>query len=161
MTLTKHYQGYLFSRRNYIDSKRWLKYGIFYPDWQLRLFKRGIKFKGMIHERPDLDEKFCQKINFDIIHNASHTKYDKFSSIFRLQKFIKIQAKEIVKKEKNFLFYPFIGFFRSMKYFFDSFIFGKGFLDGWAGFRGAVIFSSSVLLTYLYAQYLKKGNLHG
>lgn len=149
------FKGYLFSRRNYINAQKWLKYGIFYPDWQLRLFKKGIKFKGTIHERPDLNEKSCQKINLDIIHNASHTKYDKFSSIFRLKEFVKIQAKEIIKKEKNFLFYPFIGFFKSCKYFLDSFLFGKGFLDGWSGFRGALIFSFFILKSYIYSFFLR------
>lgn len=150
LVINNKYQGYLFSRKNYIDSKRWLKYGIFYPDWQLRLFKKGVKFKGAIHERPDLDEKFCKKIHLDILHNASHTKYDKFSSIFRLRKFIKIQAKEIAKEKRFFLLYPFIGFYKSLKYFLDSFVFGKGFLDGWAGFRASLIFSWLVLLSYIY-----------
>ena len=152
---TSNFKGYLFSRKNYIDSQKWLRYGIFYPDWQLRLFKKGVKFKGTIHERLDLDEKYCQKINLDIIHNASHTKYDKFSSIFRLKEFVKIQAKEIIKKEKNFLLFPFIGFFNSCKYFLDSFIFGKGFLDGWNGFRSALIFSLFVLKSYTYSFFLR------
>lgn len=155
LAASQKFQGYLFPRRNYIDSKRWLKYGIFYPDWQLKLFKKGIKFKGLIHERPDLDEKFCEKINLDIIHNASHTKFDKFSSILRLSKFIEIQAKEIARRKKNFLLYPFIGFFKSLKYFLDSFVFGKGFLDGWCGFRAALIFSFFTLRAYFNSFILK------
>jgi len=151
LIISKEYQGYFFSRRNYIDSKRWLKHGIFYPDYQLRLFRKGIKYVGMIHERPDLDEKFTKKISLDIIHNSSHTKFDKFSSVRRLEQFIRIHSQEILGKKENFLIYPLTGLFKFYKLFLDSFILGKGFLDGWVGFRAALIFSTSIGAAYIFS----------
>lgn len=152
---SKKYRGYFFPRKNYIDSVKYLRYGIFYPDYQLKLFKRGIKYKGMLHAQPKLNEKLTQKVALDIIHNDSHTKYNKFSSVICLKEPVRIQSREILKEERRFLLYPFIGFYKFIKYFIDSFFLGKGFLDGWAGFRAALVFSTLNGVAYSWSLFLK------
>ena len=45
--------GYWFPRRSYINQDTYLKHGLFYPDWQLRLFrnKKNIYYGGPLHEK--------------------------------------------------------------------------------------------------------------
>lgn len=150
------YLGYLIPRRNYINQKDWLKHGLFYPDYQLRLFKkRGVKYVKKVHEYPDINEKHVARISEYLIHNSSRTKYDSFFSILRLGQFAQIEAENLLFQKKTPLFYIFKGLQTCIEYFFSSFIIGKGFLDGFNGFRAAFIFSLFPLISSIYAVLMK------
>ncbi len=157
---TNKYNGYLIPRRNYINKTLWLKHGLFYPDYQLKLFKKkGVKYKNKIHEYPLIDEIKVKKIPQYIIHLPSETKYDKFSSIKRLfdnkHKHIQIMALEIINKRESLIINLISSIFLFIKYFVNSFIIGKGYRDKWPGFRAAVIFASEPLISALYALLLR------
>ncbi|OGG02909.1 hypothetical protein A2W14_00150 [Candidatus Gottesmanbacteria bacterium RBG_16_37_8] len=139
----KSVDGYWFPRRQYINKCTYLKFGYFYPDWQLRLFRndKGYMFKGLIHERiaiPENKTKFVK--NVEIYHNPSRSKYNSFKSFFRFVKYIQIEGKEVSKEEisnlnllKNILI-------ETVRHSFRSFIRKKGYLDGYNGFRAAINF---------------------
>jgi glycosyltransferase involved in cell wall biosynthesis len=63
--------AYDFSRRNYVRPGVWLQYGGWYPDYQRRLFRRGIATYGnVVHagEVPAIAGKVAQ-IRLDILHD--------------------------------------------------------------------------------------------
>ena len=83
LIIKENYDGYLFPRKNYINNNYYLKYGYFYPDYQLRLFRNNesIHYSGLIHEQPIINISKTKKINdVQIIHNYSHSKYSSFAS---------------------------------------------------------------------------------
>lgn len=148
----KNYLGYLIPRRNYINNKKWLEYGLFYPDYQLRLFKKNeIKFNNKADEYPNVDSNCIKKILPYLIHNATRTKYDMFSSILKARKYIEIKSDDWLVENKPLIYYPFRGIFLFTKYFINSFLLGKGYKDGYNGFRASVIFASFPLLISLLA----------
>lgn len=70
--------GYLISRRSFYQG-RWIKGGGWYPDWQLRLFRKsaGKWAPRLIHESVKMnDEARIEKLSGDILHysvrDASH-----------------------------------------------------------------------------------------
>ena len=62
--------GYWFRRKTFISTKEYLRYGLFYPDWQLRLFrnKRGYYFKGAVHEQLTIPKRKTKEMPYDILH---------------------------------------------------------------------------------------------
>ncbi len=64
VTSETEYNGYYIPRKNYYFGK-WLKYGGNYPDFQLRLFRKGKgKFpEKHVHERIELDGKTGKMLN--------------------------------------------------------------------------------------------------
>ena len=139
---TKVIDGYWFSRRNYIDKKNYLKFGYFYPDYQLRLFKnkKGLKYFGAIHEQPNVSGRRTKKINsVEIYHNYYHTKYDSFFSFPRLFKYIRIESIPIFKSDKSTIRLLLDSLIGIIRHFYRSFFKFEGYKDGYLGFRAALI----------------------
>jgi hypothetical protein len=59
-----------------------------------------------------------------------------------------IESKELSKDKRNFLWYLCCAFPSAIVLFFSGYIRGKGFLDGWSGFRAHTIFA--LYFAYLY-----------
>lgn len=144
--IEKHYKikGFYIPRRNYINKYQYLKYGYFYPDYQLRLFKNDptIKYSGVIHEQVQMPHQETFKINdFEIYHNSSHSKYNSFFSYKRLITYIKIEGANLSKSKISLmnLFIDLI--YIPIRHFWRSFIKLKGYKDGYAGFRAALIYA--------------------
>lgn len=157
---TEKYDGYLIPRRNYINKHEWLHYGLFYPDYQLRIFKKeGVRYVNRIHEYPSVNTKKIKKIQEFIIHNYTRSKYNKITSIKRLTRDkdnrIKNEALDLLKQKKSSVYYLTNGFYMAIKYFIDGFILGKGFLDGYNGLRAHIIFSIIMILVAFYAIFLR------
>ena len=52
---SENINGFWFPRRQYINRRDYLKYGYFYPDYQLRLFKKkNVHYIGKVHEFPNI-----------------------------------------------------------------------------------------------------------
>jgi len=153
-----NYDGYLFPRRNYLDNKIYLKHGYFYPDYQLRLFRntKKIKYSGMIHEQPKMNNNRIKIVNDVIIyHNSSHSKYNSFVSILRFFPYIKVEG-EIIANSKistaNILLDAII---EPLRHFYRSFIKLKGYKEGYIGFRAALLYGLYKGLTKHYACLLR------
>lgn len=137
-------EGFWLPRRNYINADTYLKYGLFYPDYQLRLFQNRsrIRYKDIIHEELTIEKNKTREINsLEIYHNFSHTKYDSFMSFRRFIPYIKIESEYIASTKKTNANLFFKGSFDIVNFFFQSFIRGKGYKDGYLGFRAAIVFS--------------------
>ncbi len=158
------YDGYWFSRKTFLSPSRYLKYGFFYPDYQLRLFRNGlgIKYKKRVHEELRIAGNRVVYIKKDILHFPSRSKYDKLSSIKNLVVYIKLGALDFLDKKRSTGFYVLTGFFTFLNYFFGSYIRGKGYLDKRAGFIAAFNFSLGIAVAYFYAAFLNfRGSKHG
>lgn len=141
------FKGYLIPRRNYINKKTWLKHGLFYPDYQLRLFNNNkVIFLNKVDEYPNINNKYVKKIKAYLVHSSSRTKYDKFSSIFKARIYINIKSEELLTMSKSLIYYLLSGIYLFFKYFINSYILCKGYLDGYNGFRAALIFACFPLL---------------
>lgn len=153
----KNVDGYWFRRRTYISSMRYLRYGLFYPDYQLRLFrnKKEYRYRGAVHEQLTIPKSKTQKVFYDILHYPQHSKYTAFADFHNLMPYIHIRANELAKFHQGagLLFLKGMGEF--VKLFLSGYFRGKGFLDGWAGFRAHVMFASSIALAYILAGWRK------
>ncbi len=156
---SKNFDGYWLPRRNYITNNFYLKYGLFYPDWQLRLLKNTDSLHysgGPVHESLNIPLSRTKKIiQPEIYHNPSRTKYDKFSSFVRLFPYIRIEGEQF-KKEKILLPVLFWrGVYAIAKEFYISFFRLSGYKDGYPGFRAALIYAVYKGSIYIYAFYRK------
>lgn len=151
--------GYWFRRKTFINKHgKYLKYGLFYPDWQLRLFrnKKEYRYAGGVHALLPIPKKRTHEIELDIQHFPTVPKYESFSNFKNLIGYINMDSTEFSKNSNlSWLGLVFKGMNGFITIFFSGYFRGKGFLDGWAGFRAHLMFASSVGLSYLLAAWKK------
>ena len=150
--------GYLFPRRAYINNNCYLKHGYFYPDYQLRLFKNNGKFKysESVHRQPDSRDLKTKRINsIEIFHNSSHGKYDSFFHFFRFINYIIPDEIEQSKLNINTLYLLWLIPLDLVRHIYRSFIKLSGYLDGYAGFRAAVIYSLYKTIVNICAVFIR------
>lgn len=153
--------GYWFGRKTFIDSKgTYLRHGLFYPDFQLRLFrnKKNYKYSGGVHALLPIPQSKTKEINLDLLHYPTIPKYESFLNISNFIPYIKIDGRELLEKRKPVLWYIHMGLWKFITLFFSGYFRGKGFLDGVPGLRAHVLFAASIGLSYLYAGYLKESH---
>ena len=141
------YAGFKIPRKFYI-GKRWIKYGGYYPDLQLRLFKGSINasFKERaVHESIEINDLPVGVLVNPIEHYAYKDIDDYKAS---MEQYAELAACEI----KNELFY--LPFLRAMWAFTYRYIFRKGFLEGKLGFELAKSYGGYVYKKYLLASKL-------
>lgn len=145
--------GYYIPRRNFFLG-HWLKKGGQYPDYVIRLFKRG---KGSfpcksVHEQIKIDGSIGYLKN-PLFHYTSRTLREywrKANTYVALTE----QEHEGKKLPLNLLTYVEYNFFKPMTTFFLLFLRHKGFLDGYYGFLFALF--SSLHHPLSYWKYRKK-----
>jgi glycosyltransferase involved in cell wall biosynthesis len=153
--LIKHrtYDGFWFRRRWYVNSKRYLKHGLFYPDWQLRLFRNSsdIQYIHRVHEEVTIPAEKTKQIQADIFHYDSIRKYLSWKGFRELDSYIRMQA--MMHKEERCSTLTVVG--KAIHTFLDMFVVGltrgKGILDGWVGVKAHFFFALSVTKGYLEA----------
>jgi len=138
------FDGYRFHRATWYLS-RWIRHGRFYPDKQLRLFKRSKARWGGVnpHDRIILDGNFL-----DIPQDILHYSYDDIADHVKTSNsFSTIQAKHLYVL--GYVKFPILKMvFKSLWTFLDSYIFRLGFLDGREGLIIAFISAYSMLIRY-------------
>ena len=152
------YDGYWFARRNYINEKKYLKYGYFYPDFQLRLFKNtsNVSYCGKIHECLTIPKEKTKEVkDIEIFHNFSHTKYDSFFHFSRFYSYIRIEGKEISRSNASDFYILKESITLPLVHIWKSFIQKYGYKDGYAGLRAAVLWGMYESTRYLYALYVR------
>ena len=130
--------GYYVSRKNYF-GKRWIKHGGWWPDYTLRLFKRG---KGAFETR-EVHEVI--KVNGDtgyLKNPIEHYTYkDSKDYLERMQTYSMLAAKELFKKGRGATIFDVV--FRPVAAVFRMLFLQIGILDGIYG----------IILAYLYSVY--------
>jgi len=120
-------KGYSIPRKNYYFGK-FLRFGGKYPDYQLRLFKKGFaEFPcKSVHEKICVDGR-VSKLNSPMLHYP----YIDISDMLKKSNFYTTQkAKSQFDRNKKPIFF----FFKPLTKFFRNFVFKLGFLDGFTGF---------------------------
>lgn len=141
------YVAYEFPRLNNFFGK-YLRHGGAYPDYQLRLFRRGrARFRCMsVHERLDVDGP-VGRLAAPLYHNTYPTVAD---YLRKLPLYVAAGADHLERRGRRpgpaadlwyFMLRPAVRFWR-------RYLFKLGFLDGWAGFVACVLDAAQGVLTY-------------
>jgi len=131
--------GYALPRRN-IFWGRWIRHGGLYPDWQIRLFRRGHgRFvERAVHESVEIQGE-VQRLRGPLIHRS----YDSVAQFLeRADRYSSLAASELVQSGARIG--PALLVLRPLGRFVTMYILRGGFLDGMPG----------LLLAGLYAYYV-------
>lgn len=135
--------GFIIPRKTYFLNK-WIKNCGWYPNYQLRLFKKEkVKVTDrLVHEGYEVNGK-TGKLQNDIIH---YTVNSIFEYLDKINQYSSLSAKEKVNRKKvkfNDIF------LRPVIAFIQQFIFKKGFLDGVYGLMVTNFDVMTKMLTYM------------
>ena len=141
--------GFKIKRKFYL-GKRWVRYGGYYPDYQLRLFKSssGAHFKPReVHESISLDGNIGELQN-----PLEHYAYPNLKAYSKaLDKYAVLASIEIKNKKYK------LPFLRALWAFIFRYIFRLGFLEGSLGFNMAKAYSGYVYKKYKIAENTNPG----
>lgn len=143
--------GFWIKRKNFINNKNniYLKYGLFYPDWQLRLIKKPVTYTNTPHEEPNIEKQNTFYINANISHNLNPNKLFKFFGFKENLKVAKVHAKNLINYSYWYLFGKIIT--APFTLFLNSLLRGKGILDGYFGIIAAHNFTLHIISIYYFA----------
>ena len=135
------HDGYRIARRN-IMWGRFIRHGRLYPDWQLRLFRRGRgRFvERAVHESVHVDGR-VGRLAAPLLHQSYRDISD---FLRRADRYSTLAAEEWARSGRRFraaqLVTAPLGRFLSM------YVLHRGFLDGWRGFLPAVLYAYYVFI---------------
>ncbi len=135
--------AYAVPRSSYF-LQHWIRYGGWYPDYQIRLFnKKFSKWnESIIHEKIEAlkIERLCENLNHYVFKNVSSQiqANDRYSSL--LAEKMKLEGRHF--NWFHFLTKPYVKFF-------ECYFLKLGFLDGYAGYVIAKNASYSVFLKWV------------
>lgn len=121
--------GYWMARKNFFLG-RWIKRGGFWPDWKLRLFRRGAgRFENRaVHEDIQL-QGLTAKLHGALLHHSYPTLAD---YIDHMNRYSSLGAEMVVAKTyRRFSLYNIV--LRPLATFLYNYFFRLGFLDGREG----------------------------
>ncbi|HEV8471887.1 MAG TPA: glycosyltransferase family 2 protein [Methylomirabilota bacterium] len=133
--------GYAVPRRN-IFWDRWVRHGGLYPDWQVRLFRRGRgRFaERAVHESVTVDGRVER-----LAGHLEHRSYrDVGDFLVRAERYATLAADEAVAQGRRAG--PADLVVRPLGRFLAMYVAGAGFLDGWRGFLLAALYAYYVLI---------------
>ena len=134
-------------RKNIVFNK-WLKYSRWWPDYNIRFFKKGsVEWSEMIHSVPittgrgaDVDEREDNEI--------IHHHYDSISQYLeRLNRYTNAQSAERVKKGEKFSWKDLL--IKPSNEFLSRYFLGQGYKDGAHGLALSLLQGFSELIVFL------------
>jgi len=121
-------------RRHVYYLGRWIDHGGWYPDWKLRLVRRGrAKWTGVDPHDRLLADGAVRRIHADIVH---YTYRDFAHQIRIVNHFSDVISEEWIKQGRRFSLLDAI--LHPPAKFLECYVWKLGFLDGWPGFVIAV-----------------------
>jgi glycosyltransferase involved in cell wall biosynthesis len=134
--------GYAMPRRN-VFWGRWIRHGGLYPDWQLRLFRRG---RGRFVERSVHESVTVDGSVGRLTGHLEHRSYrDVADFLERADRYSTLAAHEwLASGRRPRPLLDLVG--RPVGRFLSMFVARAGFLDGWRGFLLAVLYGYYVLM---------------
>jgi glycosyltransferase involved in cell wall biosynthesis len=139
--------GYWIPRKNIIFGK-WIKNSFWYPDYQLRLFKRGLAYLPCrsVHEQPKLKGK-TGYLKKPLVHHNYQTVAEYVSKINKL--YSENDARLYLKKGKKIQWHDALRL--PFKEFLATFFARKAYQDGLHGLVLSLLQSFSALVTFAKA----------
>lgn len=135
--------AYRLSRLSYYMG-RWIHYGGWFPDWQIRLFNKNQANwnENLLHEKVVVTGEI-RTIKAPILHWVFE---DLFDQVHTNNRYSSIGAEDHFKKKKRFTLFHLI--FKPISKFFETYVWKRGFMDGLPGFIIAVGASYSIFLRF-------------
>ena len=133
--------GYEVPRRNIVWG-RFIRHGGLYPDWQVRLFRRGRGRFGdrAVHESVAVDGAVGR-----LAGHLEHRSYrDIADFLARADRYSTLAAEDWVAQGRRVHVWDFV--LRPLGRFLSMYVLGRGFLDGWRGFLLAALYAYYVLI---------------
>ena len=137
--------GYWIPRKNFFLGN-WIRYCGWYPDLNLRLFRksRGRFGARAVHERVELQGKALT-----LTHPLIHETYRSLSDfVQRMDRYSTLAAQEMQEQRREFRLVDVV--FRPPSTFLQMYFLRAGFLEGYLGFVLSVLYSY-----YTFAKYTK------
>lgn len=135
-------KGYLLPRKSF-HLGRWIGYGGWYPDYQLRLFHRQNAQWNLapIHEKVEAQEKdyFKNEIRHWVFRDLAH-------QVETNNRYSTLQAQDLFQQGKKFSFFKLLT--KPVSKFIETYFWKRGFLDGQAGLIISVSAAYSVFLKW-------------
>ena len=144
--------GYRVPRKNYFCG-RWIRYLGWYPDYTLRLFRRG---RGRFRDREVHEEVEVTGPVGVLQTPLEHYSYRSVSEyVTRMDRYARLAAQELAKGGRR----PYPGelVFRPFFTFLHLYVIRRGFLEGATGYDLAVLMSMYKFLKYYYLRELSRG----
>ena len=144
--------GYRIPRRSFYQG-RWIDHSGYYPDRQLRLFRRGRGkwVGGRVHERMTVDGRVGVLKN-DILHYPYGGGIT--GQLNTINNFSTLLAKDMFDRGKRF--HPALLFSRPFFKFLEVYVLKRGFLDGLPGLIIAVSDAYAMFVRYVKLRELEK-----
>jgi glycosyltransferase involved in cell wall biosynthesis len=144
--------GYRVPRKNYFCG-RWIRHLGWYPDYTLRLFRRG---RGRFRDREVHEEVEVAGPVGALQTPLEHYSYQSVSEyVTRMDRYARLAAQELAKGGRR----PYPGelFVRPFFTFLHLYFIRRGFLEGAPGYTLAVLMSMYRFLKYYYLRELAQG----
>jgi len=133
--------GFYLPRKNYLGD-RWMRYAGLYPDYKLRLFRKGKgHFEGVVHERVKVRGEVGY-LKGAILH---HTYKDLSDYWDKINQYTSIEAEELFQQGARFRWYMLL---RPLALFFWLYIFRQGWRNGFLGLVNSLFLSWYQFLKY-------------
>lgn len=145
-------KGYLLPRRSY-HLGRWIRFGGWYPDYQLKLFNksRAAWTEAEVHESIQVPQK--AKLQRDVLHWVFEDLSDQVKTNDR---YSSLGAQQMWAQGKRFSYLKLC--FKPLGKFVETYIVKQGFRDGLPGFIIAVGAAYSLFLKFAKLWELERGN---
>lgn len=149
-----NYDYFKIPRKNIIFGK-WIKHSRWWPDYQIRLFKKDKVFwPEIIHSQPKIIGKGLEieaDENLAIIH-YNYQNLDQY--LEKAQRYAKSEAKQFIKENKVFTFKDVIN--KALNEFISRYFADLGYKDGIHGFILSFLQMFYYFLVYFYYLEFKK-----
>jgi glycosyltransferase involved in cell wall biosynthesis len=149
------FNSYYIPRRNHYFG-RWIRHCGWYPDYKLRLFRRG---KGRFNERTVHESVIVEGKKGYLKSNLDHHSYKNLSDhLDRIDKYASLAAQQMFRKGRRARVFDLL--FRPLARFIRMYLIKKGFLDGIYGLIVSVMGSFYVFMKYLKLWELFRRRIH-
>lgn len=134
--------GYLFPRKSF-HLGRWINYGGWYPDYQLRLFNKDKSQwnSAALHEKVEVKERLFMRS--PLLHWVFEDLSDQ---VVTNDRYSSLGAQQLHQAGKKFSLFKLTT--KPLSKFIETYFFKKGFLDGMPGFIIAVGAAYSIFLRH-------------
>jgi hypothetical protein len=149
------HDGYRVPRRN-IFWGRWVRHGGLWPDWQLRLFRRG---RGRFGERAVHESVAVPgsvgRLSAPLIHRSYRDVSDFFT---RVDRYSTLAAEEWARSGRRIGVSDLV--LRPLGRFLSMYVLQRGFLDGRRGFLLATLYAYYVFVRSVKAWERRETDVH-
>jgi len=153
------YDYFKIPRKN-ITFGRWIRHSRWWPDYQVRLFKKDkVIWPKIIHRQPKVSGNGYTvepREELALLHH-NYQNIDEYLSKF--QRYAKYEAKEIFESKKDLTFSNAI--VRALNEFISRYFAGQGYKDGGQGLVLAFLQMFYYLIVYFYYLEMKKFKVEG